>query len=53
MQSLKKEIEENVRASFELSGKRVTDSQWEQIKRVAEYIKEYGEMTERPNVADC
>ncbi|ADM80148.1 hypothetical protein phiAS5_ORF0305 [Aeromonas phage phiAS5] len=51
MQSLKKEIEENVRASFELSGQRVTDTQWEQIKRAAEYIN--GEMTERPNVADC
>ena len=53
MQSSKQEIEENVRASFVLSGQCVTDSQWEQIKRAAEYIKEHGEMTERPNVADC
>lgn len=37
---IKQEEQENVRQSFELSGIKVTDSQWNQIKNAAEYFKD-------------
>ena len=37
---IKQEEQENVRYSFELSGIKVTDSQWNQIKNAAEYFKD-------------
>ena len=36
---IKQEEQENVRYSFELSGVKVADSQWSQIKDTAEYFK--------------
>lgn len=37
---IKEEEQENVRASFELSGIKITDSQWSQIKSAAEYLED-------------
>lgn len=37
---IKQEEQENVRCSFELSGVRVADPQWSQIKDAAEYLED-------------
>ena len=37
---IKQEEQENVRYSFELSGVKVADSQWSQIKDTAEYLED-------------
>ena len=37
---IKQEEQENVRYSFELSGVKVSDSQWSQIKDTADYLED-------------
>ena len=40
MDKIRFEEQENVRPSFELSGIKVTDSQWKQIKDAAHYLED-------------
>lgn len=50
----REEIEESIRASFEIEGIKATDAQWEQIKAAAKYLEDsvQGVQTDLKSVAN-
>lgn len=50
----KEEIQESIRASFEIEGIKISDAQWEQIKAAAKYLEDsvQGAQTDLKSVAN-